>query len=170
MKKIPLTRGLVAIVDDEDYESLSRSTWHAVCRTTRATRYAARREYQGGGRKNGVFEYIAMHRQILGLRKGDGVEVDHINGDGLDNRRCNLRIATRAENRRNSGPLGGQSRFIGVCPVSRSSTWRAQIGHDGTTTHLGCFPSEEAAARAYDRAALAYFGEFARLNFPKETK
>lgn len=168
MKVLALTRGLVAIVDDEDYEALSRYTWHAVIPSGRRTRYAARRAYLGGGRHHGAYEYISLHRQIMGLRKGDGLEVDHINGDGLDNRRINLRIATRADNRHNTGPLGGRSRFVGVCPVRGSVTWRAQIGHNGGTTHLGCFPSEEEAAHAYDRAARVRFGEFARLNLPKE--
>lgn len=166
MKEIALTRGLLTLVDDEDYEPLSLYRWHAA--VWRSNTYAARRQYLGGGRAAGQFLYITLHRQLLGLPPGDPRQVDHVNGDGLDNRKANLRLATQLQNRHNARSLGGASRFIGVCRVSSSATWRAQVGHDGRTEHLGCFDSEEAAARAYDAAASRLFGEFARLNFPQE--
>lgn len=107
---------------------------------------------------------VAMHRLILGV--ADDEAVDHINGDGTDNRRSNLRIATTKQNIRNQRKRRGRSQFKGVCPADRAGVWRAQIRVDYKQIYLGEFSSEEEAARAYDEAARIYFDEFARLNFP----
>lgn len=109
---------------------------------------------------------IYMHRLIAGA--GPGEHVDHINGNTLDNRTCNLRIATRSENGANRGPdrrrLGTTSRHKGVSWAAARGHWRAYIHHEGKTRYLGTFTNEDDAARAYNAAAIATWGEFARLN------
>ncbi len=147
---IPLTRGLQAIVDAEDYEWLSQYKWHANPSKRNGTIYAARSVGHSS---------VLMHRMIM--RPPKGKVVDHINGNGLDNRRCNLRICNRQENARNRRKhVGGKSRFIGVYP--RGKKWGAFVGHQ----HVGVFEDEVEAAKARDRRALAMYGEHAWLNFP----
>lgn len=150
-REIPLTRGKVALVDDADYEWLSRWKWH----------------YQGNGYAwrnllvDGKNRSIAMHRAITECPAG--VCVDHINHDPLDNRRCNLRIATQGENRQNERPIrGGTSVFKGV--VFTMNRWSARIGSGSARTYLGRFLTQRDAAAAYNAAALALYGEYACLN------
>lgn len=164
MRYIPLTQGQIAIVDDEDYEELSQFKWYA---QKRGQTYLAARTYYENGKKK--FEY--MHRRIV--RAPDGLVVDHINGNGLDNRRSNLRICTRAENNRNIHRHLSRkrakvvSRFKGVYWDERSKKWTAQIRVNRRQIWLGMFEDEIQAALAYDAAAFCYFGEFARPNFGK---
>jgi hypothetical protein len=112
--------------------------------------------------------HIYMHRLITGA--GPKHQVDHRNGNGLDNRRLNLRIATGTQNRANQGPLrmrnGRASQYKGVYRDNRRDRWTASIQIDRQSHYLGRFANEEAAARAYDAAALEAWGQFARLNFP----
>lgn len=155
-KEIPLTQGQVAIVDDEDHEWLSQYKW--CC----ARRRAARGVSNGKGSSRMHF----MHNYIMS--PPPGYVVDHINGDGLDNRRSNLRICTQAENLRNRGKFRGKraSIYKGVSrsPKSRINPWVATIKIDGKIIRLGSFPTENDAALAYNEAALRYHGKFARLN------
>jgi hypothetical protein len=152
IRYIPLTRGLHAIVDAEDYEWLSRYKWHATPSPRGGSFYA--RRYRGQGA-------ILMHRLIMNPPKG--MVVDHINGNGLDNRRCNLRICTQKENTYNSRErVNGTSRFIGVSP--RGNKWQAKVGR----RYLGIFDDEVQAAKARDREAIRQYGEHAWLNFPPE--
>lgn len=149
---IPLSRGRFALVDDEDAERvIAAGPWH--------TRLAPRTAYARHNHLvDGRFVTVLMHRFITGWEY-----VDHINGDGLDNRRANLRQATRGQNLANIGlKSNNTSGFKGVRKHSRGR-WRATCGPD----YLGLFPSPEAAARAYDAAALARYGEFARPNYPQ---
>ncbi|GAG28472.1 unnamed protein product [marine sediment metagenome] len=108
-----------------------------------------------------------MHRMILGVEKG--VDVDHINGDGIDNRRFNLRACLRSENGRNRRlSKNNKSGYKGVCWNKSCNKWVAQIKYNYKEYSLGCFFCIIKAAKAYDKAAREYFGEFARTNFPEE--
>ena len=160
MKTIKLTRGYEAIVDDEDFEELSKHRWcaHSARSPTKEYVYAMRGISAGG--KN---RCIKMHRQIMG--HPEGKFVDHIDGNTLDNRRCNLRVATHSQNIANS-TLRNQklSEFRGV--FRQKNRWRVLIRSEGQGHYLGSFISEIAAANAYDQAARRLHGQFARLNFP----
>jgi hypothetical protein len=148
--EIPLTRGLVAVVDDADAEVLSQFSWFA--RPGRSIMYAGRRNGRG-------LEY--MHRFLLD--PGPGVFVDHVDGDGLNNRRSNIRVCDlqgNARNRRKLAPTS--SRFKGVHFAQGS--WVVGIKVDGEQINLGRFQSEVQAALQYDRAARLMFGKFAKTN------
>lgn len=110
-----------------------------------------------------------MHRQVVGISPGDPRFVDHINGNTLDNRRENLRIVSALQNSWNRGKRKGKSQFKGVSPQRWGSEIRygATIRANGKRVFLGWSAYEEGAARRYDEAALEYFGEYARLNFPR---
>ncbi len=149
--KIPLTQGYFAIVDADDYEYLSQYKWHVKIKGNR--RYAYRT--QGG-------KCIAMHRQILNAPPG--MHCDHINHDGLDNRRANLRLCTPQQNACNRKPLERTSRYKGVFWCYEKKRWRAEIRHNGRLIHIGYFDYEADAAIAYDDYAAELFGEFAWLN------
>lgn len=168
MKEIQLTQGQVTIVSDEDYERASAHKWYANPRKGHggASFYAVRSVRLPNGKRR--LQYL--HRFLLGLEPGDKTRRgDHINGDTLDNRRENLRIVTNRQNQqafRRKVP-GTSSKFRGVYWNKRDQKWCAQIKPDGAKQiHLGYFDVEEDAARAYDAAARAYFGEFAQPNFP----
>ncbi len=155
MKRIQLTKGMVALVDDQDFAALSAHRWQA---WRRAHVWYAVRDVQ----RAGVVRRILIHREIM--QPPRGLSVDHKNHDGLDNRRANLRVCSQAGQVRNQRPIrGGSSRFKGV--TRSPSAWIAQIKHGGRKLHLGSFREEEKAARAYDRAATKLFGAFACLNF-----
>lgn len=159
MRQIPLSNGRVALVDNRAYPLVMRyRPWVALVQGKRI--YAVRRYWEGGKRRS-----LRMHRLIL-----PGVAiVDHINGNGLDNRRCNLRDATKSENGFNAGPYNGR-RFKGVSFDKRARPadrpWRAMIQAHGRRHYLGHFTTEVEAAMAYDDAARRLHGRFARLNFP----
>ena len=162
MKEILLSRGKVALVDDEDFEWLNQWKWSlsqlGTNRKYRSIYYAHRTQWY----KNGVQRDISMHRLILDAPKG--LEVDHIDGNGLNNQRSNLRLCTRTQNARNARRRkNGSSRFKGVCKT-REGRWNARIYANGKRANLGVFKNEADAARAYDAAAAEAFGEFARLN------
>jgi hypothetical protein len=166
MKLIPLGlnarkhKGYFAKVDDEDYEELMKYSWYASY-ASRIGGFYANRGKKIGGRSFS----IAMHRQIMSAP--EGMDVDHINHDTLDNRRSNLRLCLRGENNGNSRKRGKfSSRYKGVSRKKTERLWRASIQQGPRNVHLGRFESEEEAARVYDAAALEYFGEFALLNFP----
>lgn len=160
---IPLTQGMYAIVDMADSERVSAFRWYA---HRQKTKIYAKRFFRVDGRR----VLANMGRFILGVSDGvvDRMVVDHINGDGLDNRRENLRLCLPSENMKNrlkDEAKNFSSKFKGVSVYKRPS-WQARIRVDRTTIFLGYFDSEIAAALAYDAAAKKYFGEYARLNFP----
>lgn len=123
---------------------------------------------------NGKQEKIYIHRLILGRILGrplaKGEHVDHIDRDGCDNRRSNLRLATNSQNMGNQVSRTGTSKYKGVSWHKAKAKWHAYIRLDGRTRHLSYFTDEAAAARAYDEAARELFGEFARKNFPQEVR
>ena len=157
MKLIPLSRGLSAIVDDEDYDLLNKRHWYA--HRDRRLWYAWTKIPLTDGRQLTA----TMHRILLS--PSPDTIVDHINRDGLDNRRANLRIASPSQNAANGPPRNGR-RYRGT--VKQGIKWRAEICVLYKHCRLGTFDTEEQAARAYDDAAKKFFGEFAYLNFPKE--
>ena len=161
MKMIPLTQGKVALVDDGDYESLSKYKWYTH-RNAKGKFYAARNINVNGKRKT-----LRMHVSILG--KVDGMMIDHINGSTVDNRRCNLRRCTNAENLRNRGATkSNKSGFKGVTWRNKNNKWHSYIRYNGRAIHLGYFTCLVKAAKAYDEAARRLFGEFANTNFKEE--
>lgn len=156
-REIPLTQGKVAIVDDADFDWLNQWKWfNASKRSPRAARNVPSQHRRQ--------QMIYMHRVIMNA-SSDQI-VDHINGDALDNRRSNLRIATLAENNRNRkrNSTNQSSNFKGVNFHKRDKRWTASIGHNGQSIYLGEFDKEIDAAAAYNDAARELFGEFARLN------
>ncbi len=159
-RRVPLSQGLAAIVDEGDAGEIAQHRWFAGKRKN--TFYGVRHNPSPTGPR-----LIYMHRTIL-VTAG---KVDHINGDGLDNRRCNLRAASDAENARNMRKAVNRncsSRFKGVSRKKRAGCWVANICVDYKKVHLGYFKSEEDAARAYDAAAVSLFGAFARTNFTQD--
>lgn len=156
---IPLNRGKHAIVDLEDYDRVAGHHWFV--RECDGSRLYADYHVPGTG-KHGKKE--SMHRFILGAKPGE--IVDHINGDGLDNRRCNLRLCTTAQNIRNSKIYSRKatSKYKGVYK-DRHGRIRAQIMCAGHKINLGTFPDELSAAHCYDDNARRLFGDFARPNF-----
>ena len=158
MAEIPLTQGKLAIVDDADAQWLSRFRWHAV--RIYKTYYAATTD--PAARKR-----IYLHRAIM--RPSEGLEVDHINGNGLDNRRENLRICSHRDNLCNQRRQEGRdSLYRGVTldkrAIKQVHPWLAQIKAHGQHYNLGRFATQESAALAYNNAARRFHGEFAQLN------
>jgi len=155
MKRIPLTKGKFALVDDDDFERLNRHKWYASC--PKWTSYAARRD---SNRK-----VVRMHRIIMNTPPG--LFTDHINGNGLDNRKCNLRVCTLSQNnrhrRKGAGPTS--SRFKGVSIRRPTNNWQAAICFNSKDINLGYFEDEIEAAKAYDAKARELFGEYALTNF-----
>ncbi len=157
MKEISLSKGLIALVDDADYEELSKYKWYA----SMNRKHYARRHHMVNGKKSKLY----MHRQILGITDKK-IFVDHIDGNGLNNQRSNLRAATHSENLANVNKrLGTSSKFRGVNFKKATSKWQVQIQHQGKLHFVGSFVDEVEAAKAYDKKAVELFGEFAKLNF-----
>lgn len=152
-REVPLSDGRVALVDDEDYSLVSGLVWTPEERNDRV--YA-----------RNIAQRLYMHRLLLGDPPGD---IDHENRNGLDNRRSNLRLATRSQNNLNSRRIKGSfsSRFKGVSWRKDRQWWIAYITKDGHREEIGHFTDEVVAAKARDARAVELFGEFARLNFPR---
>jgi hypothetical protein len=162
MKTIQLTQGQVALVDDADFEALNAFKWCAA-RNNGGRYYAVRSVYDAHGKKTGQ---TTMHRHITGATTGR--DVDHENGDGLDNQRHNLRLCSEAQNafnKRKCRTRVCKSPFKGVRPT-RGGRYNARITFQGRLMGLGVFTEEIDAARAYDAAATRYHGQFANINFP----
>lgn len=156
---IPLTQGLFALVNSEDFEELSKHKWYA--HISRNKYYACRQ----ASRKNNNGKRVTIWMHCCVLSSPIGYETDHHSGDTLDNRRDNLRVCTHAENCRNQQNRPCSSKYKGVRKQKVSQQkWTAQIKLDGKQIHLGCFDDEIKAARAYNIKAKELFGEFARLN------
>jgi len=159
MKRIPLTQGFEATIDDEDYDRVNKFKWCVYYDPKhRRTAYAIR-----GSWINGKSRQIRLHRFILDVTDPN-IKIDHKNHNGLDCRRQNLRIATHQQNLRNRQKTTSttSSKFKGVTSVR--NVWRTQIWFGGRN-HIGYFRTEIEAAKAYDKVAKQYFGEFAKTNF-----
>lgn len=140
-------------MDAEDYKWLSKFKWHAVCNEGKFYAYRSANNHN-----------VSMHRMIMGEPKGK--VVDHRDGSRLNNRRSNLRICTPAQNTRNRRGWGRVSKYKGVYFYRRLNKWKAEISFNHRHIHIGYFIDEIDAARAYDKKAKEFFGEFAYLNFP----
>lgn len=168
MIEIQITKGKVAIVDDCD-GYLKTLKWHAV--ESHGVWYAYKKVID----KQTPMHHFIIER-VLGRELNPSEEVDHVNRNGLDNRRSNLRLATKSQQKRNSSKcrfyLGRPptSKYKGVTRdwKNKNKIWRAQITFDKRVYNLGRFSSEIDAARAYDRKAREVFGEYAKLNFPAD--
>ena len=164
MKEIKLTRGAVALVDDADFDCLSKHKWSLVPGNG-GTPYAAAQIKNA----DGEWRFRRMHRFLMNP-SDPSVYVDHRNGDGLDNRRENLRLATPQENARNRSTWSNKTGFRGVnvrhdCRLK----FQAIIRVNGILITIGYFATAPEAAKAYDNAAKEYFKEFCGfLNFPEE--
>lgn len=159
MREIPLSQGRVALVDDADFEWLSQWKWHVYSPPGRTGVHALAHTTV---RKN-IYRKIKMHRLILGAKEGDFV--DHIDGNGLNNQKSNLRFCTKSENGMNRGaPTTNSSGFKGVSWAKSKNKWEAYISLKGIRKHLGRFTTKEEAALAYNEAALIHHGSFAHLN------
>ena len=159
MEFVPLTQNKVAVIDDEDFVKVSAHQWHAT-----SSGYAGTRLWLDGR----CIEML-LHRFILSAQPG--CSVDHINGDRLDCRRANLRLATNTQNARNQRKCLSKttSRFKGVAWHAKARKWQVGICIAGKRHHLGLFSNEITAAQVYDTSARKFFGEFARLNFGNDT-
>lgn len=154
MKTIPLTKGAVALVDDEDYDRLAQHKWYI------NHGYAVRHKTIFTNQRKRVY----MHREIIDIKPG--YECDHIDCNKINNQKSNLRQATHSENVANQMPrVGTSSRYKGVFRDGKK--WRARIRINNKPISLGTFIYEIDAAKAYDEAAIKHFGKFARTNKAK---
>ncbi len=162
-RRIRLTQGKYAIVDPDDYYWLNKHKWSASRVYTKF--YAVR---VGPGRKGNRGKSYRMHREVANTP--EGMECDHINGNSLDNRKANLRSATRQQNCWNNSKRKARtlSKYKGVSFNRKGRPWKAMLTVSGKWTYLGSFDSEKKAAKAYDKAAKHHFGQYANLNFPDD--
>jgi phage-related protein len=162
MKTIPLTKNRFAMVDDDDFDKLSKHKWCVNC-----CGWGSKYLYAQRGKTSGGKIKFLMHRVIMNAKKGQ--EIDHIDGNGLNNQKSNLRFVTRTQNQMNRivQQVNNHSGFKGVCWDNKRGKWLAQIRVKTKTKFLGHFTNAEDAGKAYDDSAKIYFGEFARLNKTK---
>jgi len=160
MKEIKLTRGYVALVDDEDFEIVNRLKWHAM--PTKAAVYAVRRPSLGNGR----YGSLLMHRFVLRINGFDsGESVDHRNKNGLDNRKANLRVCTDSQNAQGAKLHSDSTTGLkGVTLDKSRNKFIAQICLDGRHIFLGRFDDKEQAGDAYRTAAANLFGQYAHFS------
>lgn len=162
-REVRLHSGEVTLIDEDDWPAVSGYSWLADRR--RRTTYA----YAHVRVSAGVWVNLKLHRLILAAP--DGYEVDHINHDGLDNRRANLRICSPSQNRGNARIRSTNTTgFKGVSKPRNNPKFLASITVDGRSQYLGSFATAEEAARAYDASALQKWGVYAHLNFPTDRK
>lgn len=150
-------------VDEEVWEKVKDWTWHVIPQSRHCRKFRVRGYPKGGGSKR---QYL--HRIVLDV-EDPKVEIDHINGDTLDNRRENLRVVVRTHNQRNRGKnANNTSGYKGVGFDKRRNTWHARVQVLWQSRSANGFDSAEEAAAAYDTLSLAFFGEEGVLNFPRE--
>lgn len=164
MRTIKVGKNHEAKVDDDLYEMLSQFKWNIV--TSKSGLVYAQTRFKQGNKLTGYL----MHRLILKVPVGHPDQVDHINGNTLDNREENLRRVTQSQNKANRCSKRGKSKFKGVVWDKQVSKWKSSIGKDHKHINIGRFQTEEEAARAYDKKAIELYGEYAKLNFPEGVK
>jgi hypothetical protein len=164
VKKISLTQGKFSLVDDEDFDELNQYKWYAhknkggIWYVDRTIKYVDEKH-----------KTISMHRKIMDFPSGK--DIDHVNHDGLDNRKCNLRVCTRSQNKKNARlSKNNSSGLKGVHWNKRNKKWMALIAKDKKRIYLGLFDDKTEAGRVVDRKALELFGEFAILNFEPKSE
>ena len=160
-RRIRMAQPRYAKVDPADYKRLRKYQWFA----TKGTNCFYTRGCVANS-KTGKEKLVYIHQMIIEVP--EGMVVDHINHDGMDNRSANLRAATRAQNTRNRKKFAKSSgsKYKGIYFRKKTRKWEVLITFEKKKIHLGTFPNEIEAAKAYDRAAVKYHGEFACLNFP----
>jgi hypothetical protein len=160
--EVELSNGLIATIDAADAAPVAPFRWYCSVSGSGKTFYAAARI-----RADGKQTTLYMHRLITGCQRGDGKDVDHKDGNGLNNRKNNLRVCTRQQNQCNrdsTNPTG--FRGVALMKGGRVKPWVAGLKYRGRRLVFGYYATAEEAARAYDDAAKRLNGEFARLNFP----
>jgi len=160
MKEIKLTQGYVALVDDEDYEMVKYFKWH-VFKRKGGNCYA----FAYIGRINNLCKEISLHQLVFRHVK-DGYEIDHIDGNGLNNQKNNLRLCTHQENCRNKVVTKDSKLPKGVSLLKdsyRNKRYLARIRFNDKLICLGTFYTEKEASDAYNKASIKYFGEFVRI-------
>jgi hypothetical protein len=164
-RRIFLGDGIYTIVDEDVFYRLSHYKWHL--KGCKANKFYAIADVKIGPGRTRV---VSLHREIMNNPKG--FIVDHLNNNSLDNRKDNLRPATRSQNRQNAPKRkkNASSQFLGVSFHKEEKKYRARISIKGKRIHLGKFDNEIDAAKAYDAAARKYYGEHARVNFPEDSK
>lgn len=159
MKKIKLTQGKYALIDDEDFDRVNQYKW---CAHKEHNIWYAIRKYKGKQL------LIRMHRFIINAQQNR--QVDHIDGNGLNNCKANLRTCTHNQNQRNRYAIRGTSKYKGVHWHNVNKKWIAQITKNNKNTYLGSHVNETNAAKAYDEKAIEFFGKFANLNFKQNNQ
>jgi len=156
MKTINLSQGMVAKVDDSDYDWLNKYKW---CYVKKSETLGYAQGYVNG-------RGVRLHRLIMGCKNNDGKLIDHKDRDGLNCQRDNLRFCTHRQNQRNQSPRkGSSSKYLGVHWGKQSKRWISTINISGKMMNLGSFKIEEDAAIAYDKAAIKRDKNFVNLNF-----
>jgi hypothetical protein len=156
MKMIELTQGKFAEIDDSDYKKVKRYAWFAhrsKKKNLKDTWYAGTNICIDGKNKT-----VHLHTFLMNASRGH--DIDHFDGNGLNNQRSNLRVCSRSENLMNQRKAKGMSRYKGVSFFKTAKKWRAQI----KGKHLGLYITEKEAAKAYNSAAICLFGKFSRIN------
>jgi hypothetical protein len=173
MRLIPITKGYSVKIDNEDFEKVNQYKWYPVFSGNNI--YAATSLYLGGGTKNKKTKGLLMHRLIMDT--STGLQVDHIDRNGLNNQKTNLRNCTHAQNMANRGKNKNNvaSKYKGISYIKycswkdktylRRKPWVAHMTIKGKFIPLGCYSTPEEAAKAYDKKSIELFGDFAWTNF-----
>lgn len=158
-------KGKIVLIDDEDWEKVRVYKWVINAPTKANRKYYAQHDFY----VEGVHHVILMHRLIMGCVKGDGVYIDHIDGNTLNNHKSNLRFSSIAENTRNQQKhRDSMNPYKGIKYDKRDKLWVARIQYNKKRIYVGYSKDPVEAAKAYDRKAIELHGEFAYTNFPKE--